>query len=99
MAEQIGVSQAVYSGWERGLGNPNILNIQKVIAFLGYYPFPEPTTFGGWIKKIRQIHCLTFLEFGKLSNISEATTWTWENEKYTPDEPLKTEMRVFIIKI
>jgi len=95
-AEQMGVNQQALGGWERGTSSPDIQNMRKVIDFLGYYPFPEPTTFAGKIKKYRQVHGLTFFDFGKLFDVSEPTVWTWENEKYVPGDAIITKIFEFI---
>ncbi len=42
----IGVCHGSYINWEIDLHMPEITFMGKVIAFLGYYRFPEPQTFG-----------------------------------------------------
>jgi len=84
VARHIGVSTTTIAMWEHGNGNPETTHMKGVICFLGYYPLPEPVTLSEQIRKYRHVHGLTLEGFGNLLDVSEATVWTWENERYTP---------------
>lgn len=57
----------------------------KLIAFLGYYPFPENTeTTGGRIAKYRYSHGLSYKGMGKLIGVDGSTICSWENHQTSP---------------
>jgi len=86
VAKQIGVAISTFTAWEQDKFIPEATHMKGIIAFFGYYPFPEPVTLPERIRKYRNVHGLTLEQFGDLLDVSEATVWTWENEKYTPAE-------------
>jgi transcriptional regulator with XRE-family HTH domain len=41
VAENLGTLREVYDRWERDIRNPVISEWPAILAFMGYYPFPE----------------------------------------------------------
>jgi len=86
VANEIGVTSSTIGLWEQGKGNPEVTQMKGIIAFLGYYPLPEPVTLGDQVRKYRCIRGLTLEEFGTLLGVSMATVSTWECGRYMPAE-------------
>lgn len=83
----VGVTEDAIRFWETGLSTPRIEHIPKVIAFLGYNPYPNETeTLGGRIKLYRLLHGLSHKKMGKLLAVDGATVSTWETNKYQPSQ-------------
>jgi DNA-binding XRE family transcriptional regulator len=84
VATQIGVSEDCINYWENGRSEPHIHYYPKIIAFLGYYPFPKDESLAGRIKKYRYIRGLTQKQMGKKVGVNGSTICDWENGQTTP---------------
>ena len=96
VAEQIGVSPSTIAMWEEEKSKPEVTQMKNIIAFLGFYPLPEPTTLAEHIRKYRHVNGLSLEEFGILVGVDGTTVWTWENCKYTPLEKTIHKIRDLI---
>lgn len=85
-AEQMGVNVHTLALWERGKNYPGVGYLKKIIAFLGYYPFPEPVTLGEKMRKYRQMHGLHLDELAKLLCVAPEIVGKWESAAALPDE-------------
>ena len=56
----------------------------KIIEFLGYDPFPEPTPLGEQLKRYRLINELTQRELAKRLKVSPDTVRSWEKSRNEP---------------
>ena len=87
VATYIGVTEEAVMYWETGFAEPQIQYAPKVIAFLGYNPYPyETETFGGRLKLYRLLHGLSHKKMGKLLGVDGATISCWETNKYMPKQ-------------
>ncbi len=98
VADQIGVSPSTIAAWEQEKGKPKVRQMKSLIAFLGFYPLPEPTTLGERIRKYRHVHGLILEELGTLLGFDGATVWTWENGTYAPLSETVHKIEEFLLK-
>lgn len=93
LAEILGIHPHTISQWVVGTNFPQVPYLKKMIEFIGYYPFPEPTTLGERIIRYRRVHGLNQKEFGDLIGFNESTVCAWErsNGKFWPKRVQKVE--------
>lgn len=96
LVKQIGVSSASVVWWEQEKGKPEVRQMKGIIAFLGFYPLPEPTNLTEHIRKYRYVNGLTLEEFGKLLAVDGVTVWTWENRKHVQAEDMVPKIQMII---
>ena len=85
VAALFGVSEESVTNWEQDHSVLQVRYYPKLIAFLGYYPFPENTeTIGGRIAKYRYSHGLSYKGMGKLIGVDGSTICSWENHQTSP---------------
>jgi DNA-binding XRE family transcriptional regulator len=73
------VSAATVLNWEKGKKPPLITHLGAVITFLGYYPFPAPTSVGERLLRERRVHGWSIRE-AALNIGVDPTTWRdWEH--------------------
>jgi transcriptional regulator with XRE-family HTH domain len=87
VAKIIGVSTDTITYWENERSLPLLMNIPKIVNFLGYSPFIiEAKTIGDQIKNLRIQNGLSQKITAKLINIDPSTLATWEQNKGRPDK-------------
>ena len=69
------------SYWERGVHEPALEYMPKVIEFLGYVPFEMCKTLGERIRLYRMSLGLTAVEFAKKIGVTHSTITRWENDR------------------
>ena len=65
----------------------NLRNISKnkIIFFLGYYPFKASDTFSCMLTKYRYTNGLTYKQVGKLLSVDGSTVASWEAQRTVPN--------------
>ena len=85
LAKILEVCEDTITGWERNKSKPMVGHFPKVIAFLGYNPFPvETETLGGRMKKYRIEHGLSQEDLAKVVGVNESTVFNWERDLHVP---------------
>ena len=74
VAERLAVSVATVLNWEKREKLPLINHLGAVIAFLGYYPFPDPVDLSERLLRERRIHGWSIRE-AALDLGVDPTTW------------------------
>ncbi len=77
-AEQLGVSRHVLWAWTSNRKQVHPKFIPKVIAWLGYDPFPEPESFGASLRNHRMAAGLSQEALSKLLGIRASTIGEFE---------------------
>ncbi len=78
VAEQLGVNTWTILNWEKGHTAPSIESIPVIVQFLGYDPFPQPTTLSQHLLAKRREMGWTIKEAARVL-VVEPTTWrNWE---------------------
>lgn len=77
-AERLAVSAATVLNWEKRETRPLITHLGAVITFLGYYPFPEPTTVGERLLRKRREYGWSIREAALHLGIDPSTWRDWE---------------------
>jgi transcriptional regulator with XRE-family HTH domain len=85
VASRLGTNEWTYRYWERPGKSPKARFLPGIIAFLGYYPYPEPTTLGKRLLKQRRLLGYSQEQMGKLLSVNEATYRQWENGLCQPN--------------
>ena len=86
VAKIIGVSTDTITYWENDRSQPLLMNIPKIVSFLGYSPFIiEAKTICDQIKNLRIQKGLSQKIMAKLINIDPSTLAAWEQNKRGPD--------------
>jgi DNA-binding transcriptional regulator YiaG len=94
----IGVGDEAITTWELGRHPPKIMYAPKIIAFLGYNPYPkhETESFGGKVKLCRLLLGLSHRKMGKVLNADPGTTADWESNRTKPIEPRLGELTILL---
>jgi DNA-binding transcriptional regulator YiaG len=85
VASRLGTNEWTYRDWERFGRVPRVRFLPGIIAFLGYYPYPEPTTLKAQLLKQRRLLGYSHEQMGKLLSVNEATYRHWENGLCQPN--------------
>jgi DNA-binding transcriptional regulator YiaG len=64
--------------WETGQHQPPIRSMPAIIAFLGYDPFPAPTTVGERLFQMRRQHGWSTSEAARELGVDRTTWQDWE---------------------
>jgi transcriptional regulator with XRE-family HTH domain len=78
-AERLAVSAATVLNWETGLRHPQIRSIPAILSFLGYDPFPAPTTIGERLAQARRQHGWTTDEAAYQLGVDRTAWQAWEH--------------------
>jgi transcriptional regulator with XRE-family HTH domain len=64
--------------WETATFSPSIRSIPAILSFLGYDPFPEPTTVGERLLQARRRRGWSIQEAAKNLAVDQSTWGSWE---------------------
>jgi len=70
--------------WEKGRTTPTIRYYPAIFRFLGFDPFPPPTTLPERIASKRRALGLPITEAAKLVEVDEGTFSRWESGEWKP---------------
>jgi transcriptional regulator with XRE-family HTH domain len=84
VAEQLGVSCETLTNWEMGHREPQPEFIPSIIHFLGYDPFPKPSSFGEKLSQERLRRGLSRRGLGALVRVDKARLGRWEEGRSKP---------------
>lgn len=82
VARELGVNQWTLIGWEKGtkqISQPSMF--PKVIAWLGYDPFPKPKTEGEELRQARLRRGLTARQAAEAAGVDQGTWLRIENDR------------------
>jgi transcriptional regulator with XRE-family HTH domain len=65
--------------WETGQHQPPIRSIPRILAFLGYDPFPPPTSVGEQLLHLRRQHGWSTTKAARQLGVDRATWQDWEH--------------------
>jgi len=82
--------------WEKAEHFPQVKILKKIIDFLGYYPLPEPTTFGGRVRKYRHVHGLRLRDLARMLRVTNLAVMAMENDMDAGDENAVRKMEELI---
>jgi len=74
----------VYALWEKDRADPSVRYFPAVFCFLGYDPFPPPTTLAERIASKRRELGLPIMQAAKLVGVDEGTFSRWESGEWKP---------------
>ena len=78
------VSGGSIQNWERGISEPSIRHLPKIIEFLGYNPEPTPRDLPRRLVYARRILGLTQERLARALRIDPTTIWRWERGDCPP---------------
>jgi transcriptional regulator with XRE-family HTH domain len=82
VAKIIGVSIDTITYWENDRSQPTLMNMPKIVSFLGYSPLNfEVKTLGDQIKYLRILKGLSQKKLAELLDVDPSTLATWEQNK------------------
>jgi DNA-binding transcriptional regulator YiaG len=84
VAERLGVNTWTYLLWEQDKHLPAIGHYPAIFAFLGYDPFPAPTTLPERIASHRRKLGLPAKEAARRLGVDEGTFLRWESGEWKP---------------
>lgn len=84
VAGQLGVSSETLTNWEMGHREPQADSIPAIICFLGYDPFPKPSSFGERLSQERLRRGLSRRGLGALVRVDKARLGRWEEGRSMP---------------
>lgn len=84
LAQLIGAAEQSICFWEMDKTRPIHKYIPKIIAFLGYDPFPQPKALSDRLKRYRLVHGLTQRELARQLRVSPGAITLWEDGQNEP---------------
>lgn len=84
LADRFGVHRVSIQNWERGISEPAIGFIPRIIEFLGYDPEPEPFVVHKRLAYARRRLGMTQKELAKALRVSMTNIWQWERGDRLP---------------
>jgi DNA-binding XRE family transcriptional regulator len=84
VAAKLGVVASTYLLWERDRSKPTVGYYPAIFSFLGYEPFPEPTTLPERIAAQRRRLGRTIKEASSAIGVDEGTFHRWETGEWKP---------------
>ena len=85
-ARDLGVSQSTLIAWETNRATPSVCFLPRIIAFLGYDPYPEPQTLGERIVAKRRRLGLPRKHVAEHLGVDEGALAIWERAVRKPSE-------------
>jgi len=82
LAAIFGTSKETIWNWESNRSNPAIHQGEKIIRFLGYDPFPAPSTFAERLVSFRRARGLRVKDAARLAGVDPCSWTSWENEEH-----------------
>jgi transcriptional regulator with XRE-family HTH domain len=79
VAEALSVRLPTYQAWEQG-HEPTVRHWPAIIAWLGYYPFPEPVTPAEKLVAYRREHGLSQAELAEKLGVDGGSITRWERD-------------------
>jgi transcriptional regulator with XRE-family HTH domain len=98
-AERMGVCEEALYKWENDMCEPQAHLWPRVIAFLGYEPWPKPVTSGERLRAERLRRGLSMKRAALHLDIDEATFGGWERRGRSPTLELRTKRDRFLAGI
>jgi len=96
VADQIGVDEGTLYNWERQRTVPKLPYIPKIIAFLGYNPFPPASSLPEKTKNCRRVLGLTQGKMAEMIGIDKSTLADHEAGKNQPNEKTLKLIKAFL---
>jgi transcriptional regulator with XRE-family HTH domain len=84
VAEEIGVSGATITTWERNASTPVARYIPAIIRFLGYDPLPSADSLPERLRRARRLLGLTQREMAERLGVDPCTLRDWEAGLHQP---------------
>jgi DNA-binding XRE family transcriptional regulator len=84
VAAKLGVNNWTYLLWEQDRVTPVVRYYPAIFKFLGYDPFPSPSTLAEKIAAKRRELGLPIREAAKLAGVDEGTFSRWESGEWSP---------------
>jgi transcriptional regulator with XRE-family HTH domain len=93
----LNVSDITIYLWEKNKVQPSLVQIPKIIEFLGRDPFEKETeNLGDRIREYRRVHGLTQKKFAGQLGIDHTTLAGWERNEHHPTKRLLDILLLFI---
>lgn len=83
-AMTIGVKPWTLLSWERDVRQPMVSMYPAIIRYLGYEPWPQPTTFGEELMAERRRRGLSIRDAAAILGVDEGTFGHWERGDWMP---------------
>jgi transcriptional regulator with XRE-family HTH domain len=78
VAKHMGYCWSTLLNWEKGKTQPAVDSIPAIIAFLGYDPFPPPTSLSEQLAALRRKSGWTIKQVARQLGVDESTLGRWE---------------------
>ncbi len=84
LAKQLGVGEWALRHWERNTTAPAIRFVSRIIAFLGYDPYPVPKSLPDRLRAARRRQGISRRELARRLGLDEETLARWERGTRQP---------------
>jgi len=93
LAKRCGVHWGSIQNWERGITEPAIRHLPRIIDFLGYDPVPQPEALPARIAWARRRLGMTQKDLAVAIQTDEVTIWRWETGRSNPPDNVLPELK------
>ena len=88
VAKLLSVDRVTIQNWERGITEPTIHQVPRIIKFLGFNPEPAPATALQTIAYARRRLGLTQEKLADALSVAPFKIWQWESGRSVPPKPI-----------
>jgi transcriptional regulator with XRE-family HTH domain len=82
LAQILGVTESTVWNWENRRSSPPVHQCDRVLEFLGYDPFPAPSTFAEKLVSFRRLKGLRVKDAASLAEVDPASWSSWERNEH-----------------
>ena len=99
LASFFSTSKETIWNWENNRSNPAIHQGEKVIRFLGYNPFPTPSTFAERLASFRRVQGLRVKDAARLAGVDPCSWTSWENGEHAITRRYEEKINAFLTNV
>lgn len=92
---RMSVCERTVRNWETGV-TPSIEHWPRIIDFLGFEPWPEPTTPAQKLQAARRRQGLSIIEAARVLAVDPSTLWWWEHGRKPHRREHKERIALFV---
>jgi len=99
LCTQLGCGHLSLGQWELNQHQPSIRHIPKIVEFLGFDPFPEPTDPVAKLRKIRMLNGWNYKKTATMVGVDPCSLTAWERGEHHPTKDSLVKIMCFIASL
>jgi DNA-binding transcriptional regulator YiaG len=99
LAKLLSVDRVTIQNWERGIGEPGVHQIPRIIKLLGFDPEPFPATARQTVIYARRRLGLTQEKLANALSVGPFAVWQWESGHAIPPKAILEQVRSMLNRL